>query len=370
MPFAGLRRRVSCWYNRAMETSSWRAWARLVLVTARSQHAVRGSRRWMERLMTDSPQAPAPADEASDKQAAPPLRVVTLYLVRHGQTQYNVEQRLPGQLPGIPLTDEGVRQAEQLNDALRELPLSAVVTSPLERALQTATIVMRGRNVPLRLDSRLMDLDVGRWAGQLIGDLNKSDPDWGRFSRRPTEPPLGIEGFYELLSRVVAAAEEARREEALGNYVMMVAHADVVKVLIAHYLRLPVEGIGWMHIGNASVTALTFAGDHTPALQALNWTPSPAWLRPTPPAPTTDALTTHAPAGGTPTSAGETSAPIEPGADHAAPAAISDSDAALAADDPIPVHASDADAEPIVASDNNTATPDARTAASAETSGE
>ena len=211
---------------------------------------------------------------------APPPRKVTLYLVRHGQTTFNVEKRLPGQLPDIHLNEEGVRQAEQLSAALQDLPLTTIISSPLERAQETAAIVRRGHDVPMLLDPRLMDTNVARWAGQKIEDLNKTDPAWKLFVQRPTQPPEGIEGFYDVLKRVVAVAEEARHNEAFGNYIMLVAHADVVKLLIAHYLRLPIEGAGWLGIPNASITALAFEGDHGPSVLALNWLSSPGWLRP------------------------------------------------------------------------------------------
>lgn len=223
--------------------------------------------------------APLEAVSPTEPPKVPP-RKVTLYLVRHGQTQYNIEHRLPGQLAGVSLTDEGRKQAQQLGESLTDMPLTTIVTSPLERALQTAEYVRGSRDIPLREEPRLMDTNVGRWAGQVISDLDKNEPEWLSFRRRPTHPPPGIEGFYEVLQRIIAVSEEVRHDESLGDAIMLVAHADVVKLLIAHYMRLPIEGVPWLHIANASVTTLTFMGDHGPTMEALNWTPSPAWLRP------------------------------------------------------------------------------------------
>ncbi|MBA3824426.1 MAG: histidine phosphatase family protein [Ktedonobacterales bacterium] len=225
---------------------------------------------------------------------APPLRKVTLYVVRHGQTHWNVEHRLPGQLPDVRLTEEGQRQADRLGEAVREMPLTAVVSSPLERARETAERVIAGRAIPLHFEPRLMDTNVGPWAGKLIADLNKDDPTWRAFVQRPTQPPAGVEGFYDVLQRVVAAAEAARHDESLGDYVMLVAHADVVKLLLSHYLRLPIEGAGWLQVPNASITALAFEGDRGPSVLALNWLPAPAWLKPMA-EPKNESLTSAAP---------------------------------------------------------------------------
>jgi probable phosphoglycerate mutase len=248
----------------------------------------------MKQLMSEAtpPQTPPPgflsAEEAADSTGAPTQRKVTLYLVRHGQTPYNVEKRLPGQLANIHLTEEGIRQAEQLGEALRAMPLTAIVSSPLERAQETAAIVRRAHpTTPLVLEPRLMDTDVGRWSGAQMDELSKSDPDWQRFAHRPTQPPEGIEGFYAVSARVVAAAEAARHNEELGDFIMLVAHADVIKLIITHYLRLPIEGAGWLHIPNASITVLAFSGERDPSVVALNWLPSPSWLRPAPPSPPT-----------------------------------------------------------------------------------
>ena len=266
-----------------MENRAFGARLRLWITFVRMKWVQRrtGNRRWIERLMSET----TTAANASGDGATPLARKVTLYLVRHGQTTYNVEKRLPGQLPGVALNDEGVRQAERLGEALRDLPVSAVISSPLERAQRTAEIVMSGRDMPILFDDRLMDTNVGRWAGQVIDDLNKNDPAWVRFVRHPTEPPEGIEGFYDVSQRVVAVAEEARHRNDLGDGIMLVAHADIIKLLICHYLRLPVEGVSWLGVPNASITALQFEGDRDPEMLALNWLPSPAWLRPPPPKP-------------------------------------------------------------------------------------
>src|ERR1700737_4566748 len=89
----------------------------------------------------------------------------TLLFIRHGQTTWNVEHRLPGQLPGIALTDIGRQQAAQLADALTVLPISVVISSPLERASETAEIIAQPHKLAIQFEPDLMDLDVGPWAG-------------------------------------------------------------------------------------------------------------------------------------------------------------------------------------------------------------
>src|ERR1700760_3638895 len=113
-------------------------------------------------------------------------------LIRHGQTTWNVEHRLPGQLPGIALTEEGREQAKRLAEALKPLPISAIISSPLERAVETAQYIAQGRELSIQLEPDLMDLDSGPWAGQNRETLFSSDPARRAFVRDPTVAPAGV----------------------------------------------------------------------------------------------------------------------------------------------------------------------------------
>ena len=205
-------------------------------------------------------------------------RVQRFLLVRHGQSTFNVEGRLPGQLPNIPLTDEGRRQAHQAAVALAGLRLSAVVSSPLERARETAEIIARGWGMPVRDEPRLMDTDMGRWAGRKISEVSKDDPGWAQFVAKPTEPPADVEGFQQVRARVVAAIEELRVDATVGDDVVVVAHADVIKLIIANYTGVPLDGARYIVVGNASISALAFMDGEAPTLMAVNWTMTPHWL--------------------------------------------------------------------------------------------
>ncbi len=209
-----------------------------------------------------------------------------IILIRHGQATFNVEHRLPGQLPGIPLTEEGRRQAQRTGEALAGLPISAIISSPLERARETAALIAGSRDIPIRLDPELADTDVGKWAGMNYNDLFKSeDAEWKRYARTMGVAPPGVESGLDVQARAVRAVERARRAPDLGEYVALVAHADVIKLIIAFYTGMPHQCVHFLTIDNASVSLLAFGEyEHPPAVLALNWTPSPGWLTYTPPA--------------------------------------------------------------------------------------
>lgn len=209
-----------------------------------------------------------------------------ILLIRHGQATFNVEHRLPGQLPGIPLTEEGRRQAQRTSETLAGLPISAIISSPLERARDTAALVAGTRDISIQLDPDLADTNVGKWAGMNYNELAKHDAEWKLYARTLGVAPPGVETGLDVQARVVRAVERARRAPDLGEYVALVAHADVIKFIVAYYTGMPNECAHTLSIDNASVTFLAF-GEHEqpPALLALNWTPSPTWLTYTPPPP-------------------------------------------------------------------------------------
>jgi broad specificity phosphatase PhoE len=204
----------------------------------------------------------------------------TLLIIRHGQTTWNVEHRLPGQLPGVVLTDTGHEQAARLADALSVLPISAVISSPLERARETAEYIAKVRNLPIQFEPDLMDTNVGPWAGQTIAHLSKNDPAWKAYVKDPSTAPVGVETFPQVYARVVAAIERWLKNDGVGNYIAFVAHADVVKLLVAHYTGLEPRRAGSLFIDNASVSLVEIEEDSRTRVVAIGWSPRPGWLTP------------------------------------------------------------------------------------------
>jgi probable phosphoglycerate mutase len=208
------------------------------------------------------------------------MKKQTLLLIRHGQTTWNVEHRLPGQLPGVELNDTGRQQAARLADALTVLPISAIISSPLERARETAEILAKGRDLSVRIEPELADTDVGKWAGQVIEQLSRDDPAWKTYVKDPTTAPAGVETFPQVQQRVVGAIERWREQDNIGAYPAFVAHADVIKLILAHYMGLDVGRAGSMMIDNASVSMIELEEEHKPNVIAIGWSPRPGWLKP------------------------------------------------------------------------------------------
>ncbi len=240
-------------------------------------------RRHMEQTQTSTSGGtqPATGDAPITRPPAPPTRY--LLLIRHAQATFNLDGRHPGQLPGIPLTDKGRRQALAAAVALSALPLTAVIASPLDRARETAEIIARGWAIPVRLEPRLMDTNVGPFAGKKPDEL-RDDPAWKHFVAHPTEPPPGVESLAAVQARAMSVVEQVRHDADLGNCVALVTHGDIVKLVLAHYLESSIECARYITVGNASITGLAFTGEDKPEVLTINWTSAPRWLG-GPPAP-------------------------------------------------------------------------------------
>jgi broad specificity phosphatase PhoE len=203
-----------------------------------------------------------------------------LVLVRHGQIDFNLQHRLPSQLPGIPLNAEGQREAQATAQALKGLPLTAIIASPLERTMQTAEAINQGRGLEIRQDRDLLDTNYGPFSGQDYLVLDAKDPQWQRFTTDPSYAPKGVESFAQVQQRAVRAAERWRAAPDVGEWVALVTHADLVKLIVGHYMGIPLGNIPLINMDNAAVSLLTFHPEiqRAPTLLCFNWTSPAEWL--------------------------------------------------------------------------------------------
>ncbi|HID24012.1 MAG TPA: histidine phosphatase family protein, partial [Planctomycetaceae bacterium] len=111
-----------------------------------------------------------------------------LFLVRHGATDENVAQpyRLQGQRVDPPLNELGRRQAERTAELLRDRPIRHAFSSPLRRAVETATIIVAAHGLEVSRVEELIECDVGRWEGLSWAEVRRRDPEaFGRFMADP-----------------------------------------------------------------------------------------------------------------------------------------------------------------------------------------
>lgn len=153
----------------------------------------------------------------------------TLVLVRHGETDWNRERRYQGHADQ-PLNDAGRSQALELASRLRDEPVTALYTSPLRRASETAQILADGFDLVARTLDALLEIDVGAWEGLTVDEVrerypNRVDQDW----RSGWEDG---ETYDELERRVVPALIELGPRHD-GGHILAVTHAGPLRAAIA-----------------------------------------------------------------------------------------------------------------------------------------
>ena len=179
-----------------------------------------------------------------------------LLLVRHGENDYTRTHKLAGRLPGVHLNEHGQKQAQALGEALKDVPIKAIYSSPLERAVETATPIAKARELKLHIEKGLLETNVGKWQGRSLASL-RLQKQWKVVQQAPSRAqfPEG-ETFYELQTRVAAALDAIVRNHKPKDIIACVFHADPIKLAIAHYIGLPLDNFQRLSCDTGSITAL------------------------------------------------------------------------------------------------------------------
>lgn len=204
--------------------------------------------------------------------------MTTLLLVRHATNDW-VKGHLAGWTPGVHLNEEGKQQAQALSQRMQPLPLTAVYSSPLERAIETAHALADPRNLPVQQVEDVGEVRYGEWNGASLKELAKHELWPGvQFYPSGTRFPGG-ETLGEVQVRVVAALNQLCANYAETDMIVVVSHADVIKLAVAYYAGIHIDLFQRLEIAPASLTALRF-GRMGPRLMTLNATGSLDMLKP------------------------------------------------------------------------------------------
>jgi probable phosphomutase (TIGR03848 family) len=190
---------------------------------------------------------------------APRNPTTTILLVRHGQTP-TTGRLLPGQARGLHLSDDGKKQAEAAAARIGKLErVTAIYASPLERARETAMPIARTRDLAVRIERGLMDLDVGRWTGERLDKVSKR-PEWSSVQRHPSGFRFpGGESFMEMQTRMTGALARLV-ERHRGGVVVAVSHADPIKAALAHALGMHLDLFQRLNVSPGSITTIAYTG--------------------------------------------------------------------------------------------------------------
>ncbi len=195
-----------------------------------------------------------------------------LLLIRHGENDFVKTGKLAGQLPEIHLNEKGRQQAEELAQALENLPIKALYSSPLERARETAAPLAAKLGLDVQIRPGLIETGIGAWAGKELKALRKL-PEWKVVQDAPSRFrfPEG-ESFIECQARLVSEIESIVKAHVREDIIACVSHSDPIKLITAYYLGMPLDHFQRLGCDTASVTVFLF-GEKGVLLSKLNQRP-------------------------------------------------------------------------------------------------
>jgi probable phosphoglycerate mutase len=191
----------------------------------------------------------------------------TLFLIRHAHNEFVELGKLAGRLPDVHLSSAGAAQAERLAELFSNIKLTALYSSPLERAMETGQPIAKAQKLKVIPSKGLLEIDFGRWQGQSLKSLRRRKL-WTRIQIRPSmaQFPEG-ESLTEAQFRIVQALNQLIAfHRGKRARIACISHADPIKLAIAHFLGLPLDHFQRLSVAPASVSSLHIGGGHAQLL--------------------------------------------------------------------------------------------------------
>ena len=202
--------------------------------------------------------------------------MTTFFFVRHGLTSHT-GHKLSGWLPDVHLSEEGRDQVKAVAERLEKVPFKAIYSSPIERATETADAIAERHNLEVEVTPELGEVHYGKWTNRSFKTLIRTKL-WTTLQSFPSAArfPDG-ETLRAVQSRAVDEVERIRGRHP-KRMVCCVSHADVIRLIAAHYMGLHIDLFQRISIAPASVTVISIS-DEGPRVLALNALPSMVVVR-------------------------------------------------------------------------------------------
>jgi len=181
-----------------------------------------------------------------------------IIFLRHAQAENNTKRILAGRTEGVSLTKTGIQQAERISEYLKPLDISAIYSSPIERAKHTAEIVTKNSAIDVELDDRLTEIDMGKFTRMNYDDMFAK---YGNiflkfYENNPVIAEHEVETFPSVQKRILDMVDHVIKKHKNEN-VILVTHMDPIKSMLANVMDLKPKTLFELIIANASFTILT-----------------------------------------------------------------------------------------------------------------
>jgi broad specificity phosphatase PhoE len=193
-----------------------------------------------------------------------------IYLIRHGQTDWNRDHRIMGTGP-VPLNENGRAGVAELARALKAKRIPVVYTSTVARALESARILAAEWGAELREEQRLNESTFESWIGKTYDEL-RDDENFKLYFDAPTRARFSNgEGMADIQRRALEAVVRIAKETGTGR-AAAVSHSDVIKPVLAHYLGMDLDSMHRLSVANASASLID-CREASPRIRYINFAP-------------------------------------------------------------------------------------------------
>ena len=180
-----------------------------------------------------------------------------IIFLRHAQAENNTKRILAGRTEGVHLTKAGIEQAESIAKYLKSLDISAIYSSPIERASHTAEIVAKNNSLDYELDDRITEIDMGRFTRMNYDDMFAK---YGNiflkfYENDPVIAEHEVETFLEVQRRILDMVTDVVKKHKNEN-VILVTHMDPIKSMLSTVMDLKPKTLFELIIANASLTII------------------------------------------------------------------------------------------------------------------
>lgn len=197
--------------------------------------------------------------------------MLTIYLLRHGETPYNADGNRYCGTTDIGLTDKGIVQATSISQLIDPQKIDAVYASPLQRAFRTAQLAIRNQQVVIQ-DERLMELDFGQWEGKTREEFVAEAPAlWEQWDAAPEKTRAG--GTGNTATEIVMRVDEffmEKLQQHINSTLLVVAHNTVNRLYLAYKLGMPLRNYRRIIQENSAITRFILNDQGELSLHQLN----------------------------------------------------------------------------------------------------
>ena len=182
--------------------------------------------------------------------------MTTILLIRHGENEYVAKGRLAGRLPGVHLNDKGCHQAEAVAAALKNAPIKAVYSSPLERCTETAQPLADALKLEVIPREGLLEIDFGDWQDKTLKQLRRRKL-WKVVQGNPArmEFPNG-ETFANAQIRITQELEALSKIHGPKEMIACFSHSDIIRLAVAYYIGTPLDLFQRIAVSPASISTI------------------------------------------------------------------------------------------------------------------